>query len=150
MGEPGWKATIRQHVELDDSGNRSALRHLWGRAAVAEHMHAFLTPPALRRDNASDESLTAAVTDLGLRYGLTTRWTSFVAVSRQVYNESPEQNAEADVPLPKVAGVSPLAYSGPTMTGYAAPEPGLMLGLLTAFAVLFACRARSGTRSRTI
>ncbi len=140
------KASIREEIELDDSGSRPALRHLWGRTAVAEHMHAFLTPPALRPDSLSNASLQAAVTELGLRYGLATRWTSFVAVSRQIYNATPAQNADAEVPLPKVAGVSPLAYSGPTMTGYAAPEPGLWLGLLTAFAVLFA-RRFAGIRS---
>jgi Ca-activated chloride channel family protein len=136
------QATMHQQIELEDTSTRPALRRLWGRAAVAERMHAFLTPPALRPDAASNDALRAAVTELGLRYRLATRWTSFVAVSRQVHNSAPQQNAQAQVALPKVAGVGPLAYGGPVMTGHAAPEPGLWLGLLTASAVLLAYRSR--------
>ncbi|MCZ6619341.1 MAG: PEP-CTERM sorting domain-containing protein, partial [Gammaproteobacteria bacterium] len=100
--------------------------------AIAEFMHGFITPQQLRPDAMNNQQLQAAVTDLGLTYGLATRWTAFVAVSRQRYNAAPDGNVEADVALPMVAGVSRLAYNKPAMTGYAAPEPGMWLGLMVA------------------
>ena len=133
---PTHQAEIRQVVDLSDHASRPALRRIWARGAVAEHMHTFITPEPLRNGALSNAGVKAAVTRLGLDYAIATRWTSFVAVSRKVYNAEPESQADADVALPKVAGVSNLAYSRPAMTGFGAPEPGLWLSLLIALCAL--------------
>ncbi len=139
---PGQQAEIRQVVDLSDAWSRPALRRIWARSAVAEHMHTFITPEPLRDGGLSNAGVKAAVTKLGLDYGIATRWTSFVAVSREVYNTRPSSQADAEVALPKVAGVSNLAYSSPAMTGFGAPEPGLWLSLLVALGALGWWRAR--------
>jgi Ca-activated chloride channel family protein len=131
------RGNSRQHdsnltlpVNLASEGSRPALRRIWARNAVADRMHQFITPTERRVDGVSNDALQAAVTDLGLAYGLTTRWTAFVAVSRKIYNTDPAGALESDVALAKVAGVSSLAYGQPAMAGYAAPEPGAWLSLL--------------------
>jgi len=136
------RATLTRHVQLSEAGDRPAVRRIWARTAVAELMHTFVTPLELRPGAMEDQALQTAVTELGLTYGLATRWTAFVAVSRRVYNQDPAAGMNADVALPKVAGVSQLAYTGRAMTGGAAPEPGLLLGLLTALATWLATRPR--------
>jgi Ca-activated chloride channel family protein len=131
------RGNSRQHdsnltlpFNLASEGSRPALRRIWARNAVADRMHQFITPTERRVDGVTNDALQAAVTDLGLAYGLTTRWTAFVAVSRKIYNTDPAGALESDVALPKVAGVSSLAYGQPAMAGYAAPEPGAWLSLL--------------------
>lgn len=136
----GQAAQIKRAFHLGDGTERSAIRRVWARTAIAEHMHSFITPMSLRRDGISNSRLQAAVTELGLSYGLATRWTSFVAVSRRVYNADPATNADADVALPQVAGVSQHAYSQPALTGFGTPEPGMLLGLLTALLAIFTFR----------
>lgn len=74
------------------------------------------------------------VIKLGLEYSLQSKFTSFVAVSRKVYNETAGAAAQKSVALPKVAGMSSSAY--PTaVTGSSTPEPETMLGLLLALAL---------------
>ncbi len=133
---PKHRAEIRRQVELADVGQRPALRRIWARSAVAEHMHAFITPEPLRENKVTNAWLKEAVTKLGLQHEIATRWTSFVAVSRKVYNQAPEDALDADVALPKVAGVTKAAYGAPAMTGFGAPEPGLWLSLLIALVTL--------------
>ena len=125
-------AKITQAVDLTRENMRPAVRRVWARTTIAELMHGFITPQALRPDAMNNQQLQAAVTDLGLNYGLATRWTAFVAVSRQRYNATPDGSVDANVTLPKVAGVSNLAYPQPAMTGYGAPEPGMWLGMMAA------------------
>lgn len=129
------RAELVVPVVLSEAGHRPAVRKIWARNTVAELMHAFVTPPEQRPDGMNDQALQTAVTRLGLGYSIATRWTSFVAVSRRIYNETPDTAANADVAVPQVAGISTLAYGGPTMSGGAAPEPGLWLGLLTSLLV---------------
>ena len=129
------RASIEQPVHLADDLQRPSVRRLWARTAVAEQMHRFITPIALREDQVTNEQIQAAITDLGLSYGLTTRWTSFVAVSRARYNKSPQQSLDGQVALPKVAGVSRLAYAQQTVGG-AAPEPGVWWTLVALFGLL--------------
>lgn len=139
----GRRANIRRGVDLGRERARPAVRRLWARDSVAELMHAFITPPQLRLDGMTNDQLRQAVTDIGLDFGLATRWTSFVAVSRRVYNKDPEHTTDSDVALPRVAGVSASAYGKPAMTGYAAPEPGLWLGLLVALGVFMTMRRKT-------
>jgi len=136
----GRSASIRRAVHLGDGEERPVLRRVWARAEIAQLMHAFITPRELRPDAMTHEQLQSAVTEVGLNYALSTRWTAFVAVSRKVYNPSGEPNIAANVALPKVAGVSNLAYATPAMTGFGAPEPGLMVGLLAVFATFAGLR----------
>ena len=128
-------ARITRTVTLDENSSRPALRRLWARNTIAELMHGFIAPPQLRPDRMTNAQLQAAITELGLTHALTTRWTAFVAVSKRVVNPTPGVNLKAEVPVPKVAGVSQLAYPGVGMSGSAAPEPGLLLGLLTGLLV---------------
>jgi Ca-activated chloride channel family protein len=136
----GQSAQIKRALHLGDGINRNELRRVWARTAIAEHMHSFITPVPLRADMVSNSHLQAAVTELGLNYGLATRWTSFVAVSRQVYNPQPGNSADAQVALPQVAGVSQHAYTQPALTGFGTPEPGMLLSLLTALLALVTYR----------
>ena len=87
----------------------SALRHLWARTRIADLSD--FGPSA-----ASDERA-AAITSLGLSYGLLTRYTSFVAV-QEVVRRTTEGADDVDQPLPLPQGVSNLAV-GVT----AGPEP---------------------------
>ena len=77
-------------------------------------MHQLISPPERRIDKRSDDDLKQHITQLGLDFSLVTRWTAFVAVSENVYNEHPSETLERAVPLPQVAGVSAKAYAGPT------------------------------------
>ncbi len=142
----GQRAQISRAVHLGDGEQRPAIRRLWARASIAEHMHSFITPVRLRPDMVSNSTLQAVVTELGLTYGLSTRWTSFVAVSRRVYNDTPANSVTGQVAVPQVAGVSQLAYSQPAMTGFGTPEPGMLLGLLTALLALLTIRHWRKTR----
>jgi Ca-activated chloride channel homolog len=130
------QAQVQTPVELSQVAQRPAVRRVWARSKLAALMHEFIAPGARRSEQQTNEQLQKSVTDLGLRYALASRWTSFVAVSRQVYNANPGSNLEGDVALPKVAGVSQLAYSPAPMTGYGAPEPGLVISLLAALFAL--------------
>ncbi len=70
--------------------------------------------------------LAEEITQLGLRHRLVTQWTSFVAVSRKVVNPGGEGTTR-DVAVPKVEGVSDLAYPESSQpSGHPAPgQPGL-------------------------
>jgi Ca-activated chloride channel homolog len=133
---PSQTARLVRQVTLSDVADRPVVRQLWARQAVADLMHEFVTPLSLREDAVTNSQLQAAVTALGLNFDLVTRWTAFVAVSRKVYNTQPNDTVDADVALPKVAGVSKLAYNTPAMAGFGAPEPGVLLGLLVALLTL--------------
>jgi Ca-activated chloride channel family protein len=77
----------------------AALRHLWARTRIADLSDfGSKTPP---------DDRVAAITSLGLTYGLLTRYTSFVAVQEIV--RTGENAADVNQPLPLPAGVSDLA-----------------------------------------
>jgi Ca-activated chloride channel homolog len=123
----------------------AALPLMWARAQIDRHMAALIAPAPLR--SASSDELQAKVTALGLKYGLATQWTSFVAASHRVANGGAPA-ADKAVPVPLVAGVGPSAYPLPTATGapaYAggsAPEPGLLLGFAVVALLVFMTRQR--------
>ncbi len=137
----GAKATLPLVIDLanqpSDSGQAVSL--LWARAAIKQRMRWLNSPFAKRPNNLSDTQLQTQITELGLSHALVTRWTAFVAVSEQVYNQNPSQAQSTQVPLPAVKGVSSKAYSNPSTTpratqpafsGKAAPEPAFIFGLL--------------------
>ena len=145
-------ARITQTVALSDHDERPAVRRLWARTAVAQRMHTFITPLERRPLNITNASLKREVTELGLAYGLTTRWTAFVAVSKRIVNAHPDQAANGTVALPKVSGTTKSAYgvpalTGSAMTGYGAPEPGIWLGLAAAGAGIAWSRRRRRARN---
>jgi Ca-activated chloride channel family protein len=84
----------------NSDASHAALRHLWARARIAE-LSDFGT-------GSPDEDRKAAITSLGLTYGLLTRYTSFVAV-QEIVRRTTETADDVDQPLPLPAGVSDLA-----------------------------------------
>jgi Ca-activated chloride channel family protein len=94
-------------ANLDAS--HAALRHLWARNRIAELSDFGPGSP--------EEDRVAAITSLGLTYGLLTRYTSFIAVQETVRN--PDGATDVDQPLPLPAGVSDLAIG---VTSGAEPE----------------------------
>ncbi|MFI5309191.1 MAG: trypsin, partial [Polyangiales bacterium] len=83
---------------------------------------------------------TRQVTDLGLKYTLLTKHTSFIAVLEQIRN--PAGNAaNADQPLPLPLGVSELAVASEYESG-AEPELPWLVALLLAVLALIAYRKR--------
>ena len=120
-----------------------AVRLTWARSRIADLMHTRATPVELRQTSDTEEELQAHVTQLGLDHALVTQWTSFVAVSEQVYNYDTTQNHDAEVPVSQVVGVGPGAYGGPSFSGGPTPEPGIIGGLLLTF-----CAAGGAARRR--
>ena len=98
--------------------SHAALRYLWARTRIADLSD--FGPAAPSRERAD------AITSLGLRYGLLTRYTSFVAV-QEIVRRTADSAEEVDQPLPLPAGVSDLAV-GVT----SGSEPGLVWVAATA------------------
>ena len=118
----GRRATLLVDVEQTEGGVGSeAIPLIWARGRVADHERAI----AVRDGDAKAHE--DAITRLGLRFGLQTRFTSFVAVYDRVVNPT-GVSKDAAVPLPQVAGVPPSAY--PTFSGSSAPEPETLFGIL--------------------
>lgn len=144
----GQPAALPLDLDLDaikqtDSSNSIAL--IWAREEISDLMREFPIPPIDRTSNLSDAQIETKVTDLGLRFALSTQWTSFVAVSRKVINPLPELARDANVPLPMVSGVTEKAYGTQqrqasvktgqqkftqNFTGGSTPEPPLIIGAL--------------------
>jgi Ca-activated chloride channel family protein len=124
-----------QTIDVSQTSVRAenaALPQLWARTRIARLSDFDV--------DGSDPATTAAVTDLGLRYSLLTRHTSFVAVLDQVRNREGSA-ANVDQPLPMPLGVSDSAVGG--YASGAEPELVWVLGLaLFAFAAT-AYRERS-------
>ena len=84
-----------------DESNR-ALRYLWARSNIAELSD-------YGSENVSDEKA-RAITDLGLKYNLLTKYTSFIAVREKIVN--PDGSAkDITQPLPMPDGVSDMAVA---------------------------------------
>ena len=103
------------------NGSHAALRHLWARNRIAELSD--------YGPGAPDEERVAAITSLGLTYGLLTRYTSFIAVQEVV--RTTDEATDVDQPLPLPAGVSDLAV-GVT----SGPEPEMLWVVAIATALL--------------
>lgn len=106
-----------------------ALRHLWSRARIAQ----------LSDDEAlvGGDSQRGPITALGLRYGLLTQYTSFVAVDQVVRTDTAATPVNQPSPMPE--GVSDLAVEVP-----GTPEPGALVSLLVVAGLMtFALRRRA-------
>jgi Ca-activated chloride channel family protein len=101
-----------------------ALSHLWARARIAE-LGDYVN---LQHDDAR----VAQITDLGLRYSLLTKYTSFVAVDEVVRRTTPGLKTVKQ-PLPLPAGVPEEAVGQNISTS---PEPGSTALLLVTIVLL--------------
>ncbi|MBC2600542.1 VIT domain-containing protein [Puniceicoccus vermicola] len=138
-GEWGGRLTVTGKAGSDDfeqtvelgNGNQPSVGSigiLWAREKVQA-----LTDSLLFGDEGSVRS---QIVELGLRYRLLTRYTSFVAVEEVIARQE-EDLATVKQPVPLPAGVSSLAVGAGIP---ASPEPetvGLVLLVLGALAVLF-------------
>ena len=116
-----------------------AIPLMWARSRIADHERAL----AVGDGSASRHE--EAITELGLGFGLQSRFTSFVAVSERIVNETGTAQRRS-VPLPQVAGVPASAY--PEFRGSSAPEPQSIFGLLALSALMAARLMRARRQSR--
>ncbi len=146
----GQKATLPLDLKIEKAGQEQgqAISLIWARSRIADYMREMTMPNDRRPSEASDDGLKEKVTQLGLDYSLMTRWTAFVAVSQKVYNQNPDSNKDAAVPLPMVKGVTQHAYApqAQQFSGSSAPEAeeGILLMLLLLGAVYWWQRRHSG------
>jgi Ca-activated chloride channel family protein len=116
----------RQSVSVPPAGtdrSHAALRHLWARTRIAD-LSDF-------GPSVADAGRVAAITSLGLTYGLLTRYTSFVAVQELVRTGGDGEDVDQPLPLPH--GVSDRAVG--VTNG---PEPGVVW-VAAIVAMLLAC-----------
>jgi Ca-activated chloride channel family protein len=109
------------------SESTPALRHLWARRRIA----ALSDQEALEGGTAQK----AAITELGLRYGLLTQYTSFIAVDELVRNPNPALSPSVDQPSPLPQGVSALSIGAQVPS---TPEPGAWLALALVMCIVAA------------
>ncbi len=83
LGKAPFERAIRVRLPRDTQDN-PLMAQVWARARVKELM-------ILGDREMSTEKRNEAVTELGLEYGILTRWTSFVAVEEKVVNQGGEQ-----------------------------------------------------------
>jgi Ca-activated chloride channel family protein len=117
----------------DSNARHSALQYLWARTRIA-HLSDF-------GDHAGSDTV-AEITSLGLKYGLLTRYTSFIAVHEVVRHSGSAEDVDQPLPLP--AGVSDSAVG---VTSGSEPELAWLLAIALA---LLTCgkllRLRYGSR----
>ncbi|HEU5081232.1 MAG TPA: VIT domain-containing protein [Opitutaceae bacterium] len=119
------------HLETGDG-----LARLWARARVAELSDFNELKP-------SDDTK-AQITNLGLKYNLLTKYTSFIAVDQVIRRTGPSlETIKQPVPLP--AGVENSAVGGSVA---AAPEPSEM-GMIAVVAILLLVGCRYVARRKT-
>lgn len=115
-----------------DQGN-SALRYLWARSRIAElsdYGSADLTEENIK-----------AITALGLKYNLLTRYTSFIAV-REVVTNTTGSAQDVKQPLPLPLHVSELAVGDGTEVGSEPELIWLMVGTLLLATIMILRRRR--------
>jgi Ca-activated chloride channel family protein len=140
--DAAYRQTLPLLEALDENEAReqkrfSAFRHLWARQRIAELSD--------REDLVGGHSQRDEITELGLTYGLLTRYTSFIAVDERIRNANPTDTLSVDQPQPLPEGVSELAVSGAYVPG--TPEPQALGALLVTLSML-ATIARRLSRQR--
>jgi len=115
----------------------SAIPLMWARAEVAERVRALARPTSrVPNDRAAAENaqLISEITNLGLTFGITTRYTGFVAVAERTTTPAAMEVAQ----LPKQA----------SFAGSSAPEPAEWAALLVMLAMMgFAVRRSAAARA---
>ena len=115
----------RSELAAGDGGDADALRHLWARRRIAM----LGDQEALE----GGDRQKAAITELGLKYGLLTQYTSFIAVDAVARNPNPALATPVDQPSPMPQGVSALAIGAAVPS---TPEPSAWLALLVVLGIV--------------
>ncbi len=108
-GRGAYQTSVAVTPQSADASH-AALRHLWARTRIAELSDFGPATP-------SDDRV-AAITSLGLTYGLLTKYTSFIAV-HEIVRRTADEADDVDQPLPLPQGVSDRAVG---VTSGAEPE----------------------------
>jgi Ca-activated chloride channel homolog len=129
VGGRSAQGAYRNEIDIDgrDSQTTAALRHLWARRRIAMLGDQEALEVGSRQK--------AAITELGLKYGLLTTYTSFVAVDEIVRNPNPGLATAVDQPSPLPQGVSRLAIGAEVPS---TPEPSAWLALLIVLGIVVA------------
>jgi Ca-activated chloride channel homolog len=136
----GAEGPYRQEVRIDDATRQdaAALRSLWARHRIAS----LSDQEALEGGDAFKQR----ITDLGLRYGLLTQYTSFIAVDKVVRNVAPQASTSVDQPQPLPKGVSERALGeGPSLGAAvpSTPEPETLGAIAVVLSMLAMLRRRA-------
>ncbi len=134
----GGRGPMTQRFDVAEVGasvENRALSHLWARQRIAD-LSDFGAASGV-------ESAKEEVTALGLRYGLLTKYTSFIAVDETPRNDLGE-GEEVKQPLPLPQGVSDYAVGG--VTQGSEPHLTFLMALLVASASLIWTSRRSPLR----
>jgi Ca-activated chloride channel family protein len=127
-------AVVREHADL----RQRALQYLWARTRIANLSDFGPADPGAER--------VAEITSLGLRYGLLTRCTSFIAV-HEIVRRTVDDDLDVDQPLPLPSGVSDRAVG---VTSGIEPElvwmVAIVLSLFTFAALLRRKRSSVGAQ----
>lgn len=123
---------LAEHAEQDKNAKVSAIPLIWAREQIFDKNRDYTI------DGGKSDKLKKEITQLGLNYSLQSAFTSFVAVSKVIYNENPANTKTANVPLPRVSGVTQNAYPSLNLSGSSTPEPAAYLGMFAALILLFA------------
>lgn len=134
----GADGPYRRALAIDEHTRQdaAALRSLWARHRI----ESLSDQEALEGGDAFRQR----ITDLGLRYGLLTQYTSFIAVDKVVRNSAPEGSAGVDQPQPLPKGVSELAL-GQSLGAEvpSTPEPETLGAIAVVLSVLAMLRRRA-------
>ena len=146
-GEPTGRVVIegrsasgpyRQELRVDAATRQdaAALRSLWARHRIAS----LSDQEALE----GGDAFKARITDLGLRYGLLTQYTSFIAVDKLVRNAAPQNGVGVDQPQPLPKGVGDSAL-GQTLGAEvpSTPEPEMLGAIAVVLSMLAMLRRRA-------
>jgi Ca-activated chloride channel family protein len=96
----GKFSSVINVADYQSHETNAALRYLWARTRIAELSDNRFAPET--------EASIKEVTELGLKYNLLTRFTSFIAVREKVVNPNAPAN-DVNQPLPLPVGVSDMA-----------------------------------------
>lgn len=124
-GRGDYRSSIDVSTVMPDEGNR-ALRYLWARSRISDLSDLAYGEP--------EADKIRAITDVGLKYNLLTRYTSFIAVREKVVNPDGSAN-DVDQPLPLPVGVSDMAVGSE-------PEMLWLLTVMTVLALILMVRRR--------
>jgi Ca-activated chloride channel family protein len=130
----------RQELRIDNATRQdaAALRSLWARHRIAS----LSDQEALEGGDAFKQR----ITELGLRYGLLTQYTSFIAVDKVVRNVAPQDATSVDQPQPLPKGVSERALGQGQSLGAAVPstpEPETLGAIAVVLSMLAMLRRRA-------
>jgi len=124
-----WRQELMVAGHEDESAG--ALRHLWARQRIAQ----LADQEALVGGQGEKE----AITTLGLKYGLLTAYTSFIAVDELIRNPNPGATPSVAQPSPLPQGVGETALGAEVPS---TPEPAAWLALLVVVGVAGAALQR--------